>query len=138
MNIDAVVMWVDGSDPEWLKEKKKYSPVKVDDSNSANRFRDWGLMKYWFRSIEKYMPWIRKIFFVTWGHTPDFLKLDHPKLRIINHTEFIPKQYLPTFSSHTIEMNLFRITDLSEYFVLFNDKIIISDYCCFCILLVII
>lgn len=126
MNVDVVVMWVDGNDPEWIKEKNKYSPVKIDDSNSTNRFRDWGLMKYWFRSIEKYMPWIRKIFFVTWGHTPDFLKLNHPKLRIVKHTDFIPEKYLPTFSANPIEMNLHRIPDLSEHFILFNDDMFVT------------
>ena len=121
MDIDVVVMWVDGNDAEWIKEKEKYAPVKQDDSNSSNRFRDWNLMKYWFRGIEKNMPWVRKIFFVTWGHTPSFLNLDHPKLRVVKHDEYIPEQYLPTFSANPIELNLHRITDLSENFILFND-----------------
>lgn len=125
MDIDIVVMWVDGNDPEWRKEKVKYSKSKTDDSNSDNRFRDWNLMKYWFRAIEKFIPWYRRLFFVTWGHTPDFLNLNHPKIQIIRHEEFIPQEYLPTFNSCTIEMNVHRIEGLSENYILFNDDMFV-------------
>lgn len=121
MDIDFVVLWVDGSDPEWQAEKAKYQGKTVDDSNSANRFRDWGLMPYWFRAVEKFCPWVRKVHFVTCGHVPAWLNLDHPKLNHVRHSDYIPAEYLPTFNSHTIEMNLHRIPDLAEHFVYFND-----------------
>lgn len=44
MKIDFVISWVDGNDPKWKNEKDKYSPIKADESNSANRYRDWGLL----------------------------------------------------------------------------------------------
>ena len=121
MDIDVVVPWVDGSDSKWIREKNKYSPDRIDDSNSANRFRDWGLMKYWFRGIEKYIPWFHKLYFVTWGHIPDFLNIDYPRLQIVRHEEYIPHEWLPTFSSHTIELNVHRISGLAEHFIYFND-----------------
>jgi len=121
MDIDIVILWVNGADPAWLEEKKKYAPPSAADSDSVNRYRDWGLLPYWFRSIERFMPWVRKIHFVTWGHVPKFLNLDAPKLHVVRHDEFIPAEYLPTFSSHTIEMNIHRIPDLAEHFVYFND-----------------
>ena len=121
MDIDVVVLWVDGNDPAWQEEKSKYAPPAAVDSNSVNRYRDWGLLPYWFRAIEKHAPWVRKIHFVTWGHVPAFLNLDAPKLHIVRHEDFIPKEYLPTFSSHTIEMNIHRIPDLAEHFIYFND-----------------
>ena len=115
MDIDIVVTWVDGSDPEWLKERARYSGTPVELSDV--RFRDWGLMRYWFRGIEKYAPWVRKIHFVTWGHLPDWLDTTNPKLHIVKHTDFIPAEYLPTFNSHTIELNLHRIEGLAEQFI---------------------
>ncbi len=121
MDIDAVVLWVDGSDPDWLSEKAKYQGVVIDDSNSSNRYRDWGLMKYWFRCIEDFLPWIRTVHFVTCGHLPDFLNTSSPKLHIVKHSDFIPAEYLPTFSSHAIEANIHRIDGLSENFIYFND-----------------
>ena len=121
MDIDIVILWVDGSDPAWLEKKRKYLPPAAKGSDSVNRYRDWGLMPYWFRCIEKFVPWVRKVHFVTWGHVPAFLNLDAPKLNVVKHTDFIPAEYLPTFSSHAIEMNIHRIPDLAEHFIYFND-----------------
>lgn len=120
MKIDFVIMWVDGNDPKWKKEKQSFLPHE-DEVNNEVRFRDWELLKYWFRGVEKYTPWVNKIYFITWGHIPKWLNTQNPKLVIVNHKDFIPKEYLPTFNSHTIELNLHRIKSLSEHFVLFND-----------------
>ena len=118
--IDFVVMWVDGNDPEWQKEKAKYD-VNTNADGSLYRYRDWDLLQYWFRGIEKFAPWVRKIHFVTWGHIPKWLNTNNPKLNIVKHEDFIPHKYLPTFSANSIENNLHRIKDLSDNFVFFND-----------------
>ena len=55
-DVDVAVLWVDGNDPNWLAEKRKYDANESADSNGVFRFRDYGLMKYWFRAIEQYMP----------------------------------------------------------------------------------
>lgn len=116
--IDFVVTWVDGSDLEWLSEKEKYIPNSIQD---AQRFRDWELMKYWFRGVEKFAPWVNKIYFVTWGHVPAFLNLDHPKLVIVKHEDYLDKEVLPTFNSNAIELSMHKIKGLQEQFVYFND-----------------
>ena len=126
MDIDIVVLWVDGSDPEWQIEKAKYSGHKLDDTNSVNRFRDWGLMPYWFRAVENYLPWVRTIHFVTCGQVPSFLKLDHPKLHFVTHREFMPEDCLPTFNASAIEMNIHRIEGLAEHFLYMNDDTFIG------------
>lgn len=118
--IDFVVTWVDGNDPVWQAEKAKYSPSKNADNRNV-RFRDWDNMQYWFRAVEKFAPWVNKIHFVTYGHLPKWLNINNPKLNIVKHSDFIPKEYLPTFSSHSIELNLHRIESLAERFVYFND-----------------
>lgn len=125
MDIDFAVLWVDGSDPEWQKEKNKYRGIADDDSNTPNRFRDWGLMPYWFRAVEKFAPWVRTVHFVTCGHLPSFLDPNAPKLHIVKHTDFMPPEALPTFSSHALETNLHRIPGLAEHFVYFNDDMFI-------------
>lgn len=119
-NIDFIITWVDGADTAWKTEKKKYQPDnKMDDGEE--RYRDWDNLKYWFRGVEKFAPWVRNIYFITWGHVPEWLNLEHPKLKVIKHTDYIPQEYLPTFNSHTIELNFHRIKGLSEHFVYFND-----------------
>lgn len=128
--IDFVLPWVDGNDPEWLAEMKKWKPLSSGiissdkEGNSAVRYRsDEELLRFWFRAVEKYAPWVNKVFFVTCGQRPEWLNVNHPKLVWVNHEEYIPSEYLPTFNSPTIELNLHRIPTLSERFVLFNDDI---------------
>lgn len=126
--IDIVVPWVDGNDRAWKLEKKKYDGLSTDSScNSEQRFRDWDLMRYWFRGIEKNLPWVNKIYFVTWGHLPEWLNTDNEKLVVVNHKDYIPEEYLPTYNSNTIELNIHRIKDLSENFILFNDDLFVID-----------
>lgn len=125
--IDFVLPWVDGGDPEWLREKAKYDGT-VLTGNEAERFRDWDQLRYWFRGVEKFAPWVNKIHFVTCGHVPEWLNLDHPKLNWVRHEDYIPREYLPVFSSIPIELNLHRIDGLSENFVFFNDDLFLIDH----------
>lgn len=122
MDIDFVIPWVNGADLAWQEKKRKYqkkSGNDIDDSDA--RYRDWDLLRYWFRGVEKFAPWVRKIYFITDHQVPDWLNTNHPKLVCVKHEDYIPKQYLPVFSSHPIELNMHRIQGLSEHFVYFND-----------------
>lgn len=123
--IDIVVPWVDGNDPQWKAERNQYHPNRNSDGNDS-RFREWGLFQYWFRSIEMYAPWVRKIHLITWGHLPSWLNTNHPKLNIVNHKDYMPEKYLPTFSSHVIELNMHNIPDLAEHFIYFNDDVYLN------------
>lgn len=126
--IDFVIPWVDGSDPEWLKEKAYYTGSTLGIEDGAARYRDWGLLKYWFRGVEEFAPWVRRIHFITWGHIPSWLNVNHPKLNIVRHEDYIPHEFLPTFSANTIELNLHRIDDLVDHFVYFNDDMFLTKH----------
>lgn len=128
-SIDFVIPWVNGNDPVWADEFNKYSPKKKNISVDIRkeRYRDNGLLRYWFRGIEKNTPWVRKIFFVTSGQKPEWLNLDNKKLCWIKHENYIPREYLPTFSSRVIHIYLHKIKDLSENFVLFDDDMYILN-----------
>ena len=126
MDIDFVLLWVDGEDPVWLKEKNKYAEHLLtqteEDANGYCRYRSCDdLLRFWFRGIEKNAPWVRRVFFISCGQIPSWLNVNHPALVIVNHMDFIPKEYLPTFNCRPIQFNLHRIKDLSEHFVLFDD-----------------
>ena len=118
--IDIVLCWVDNNDPQWQFEYCKYSNLTTDFSNNV-RFRDWDNLRYLFRGIEKFAPWVNKVHFITCGHKPEWLNLNAPKLNFIKHSDYIPERFLPTFNSHTIELNYHRIKDLSDKFIYFND-----------------
>ncbi|AZP05753.1 Stealth CR1 domain-containing protein [Jeotgalibaca ciconiae] len=123
--IDFVIMWVDGSDSEWRKKKNKYSGVvdtNIDDSDE--RYRDWNNLELWFQTVEVFAPWVNQVYLLTDNQVLDFVS-KYPQVKVVDHTEFIPVEYLPTFNSHAIELNAHRIEGLSEQFVLFNDDMFI-------------
>jgi hypothetical protein len=124
--IDFVVTWVDGNDPEWQNEKQRFMSDNDKKLNSDSRYRDWDIFKYWFRAVEEHAPWVNKVFLITEGHIPSWLNVNHEKLTVIKHSDYIPNEYLPTFNSNVIELNIHRISELSEYFVLFNDDMFIN------------
>lgn len=128
MKIDFVIPWVDGSDPKWLEKKSQYQNVLEDEDGAREiRFRDWDNLRYWFRGVEKFAPWVNKVYFVTCGQIPDWLNTKHEKLVCIDHKDYIPEKYLPVFSSHPIELNFNRIKELSEHFVYFNDDVFLTS-----------
>lgn len=128
--IDIVYIWVDWADPVW-KEKRKnaYSKasttsVFADYANVEGRFRDNQELKYSLRSIEKYFPNHWNIFIITDNQVPKFLRHD-ANITIISHADFIPEDFLPTFSSRKINAFIPFIQDISENFLLFNDDVFI-------------
>ena len=82
--IDFVLPWVDGSDKEWLASKRKYDPsvdtlsTCIPEVNDDCRYRDYSLLKYWFRGVERFAPWGNRVFFVTCGQKPDWLNESNP------------------------------------------------------------
>lgn len=118
--IDIVLPWVDGNDPLWRREKNKYD---MKGRISDVRYQSWDNLQYVFRGIEAYMPWVHKVFFVTWGHIPEWMDISCERLEVVKHSDYIPSKYLPTFNSNVIEMNYFRIRNLSENYILFNDDL---------------
>lgn len=123
--MDFLLLWVDGNDPQWRNDFLAHSDQQGDKKQA--RFRDWDNLRYWFRGVEKFAPWVNKIHFITCGHYPDWLNLEHPKLNFVKHSDYIPSKYLPTFNSNVIELFIHKIEDLSEEFVLFNDDFFIID-----------
>ena len=130
--IDIIVPWVDENDSEWRKLYNKWKDIEIaqgiqkSDNLQAfgkERIRDWNVFQYWFRGVEKNCPWVNKVFLVIQSESqiPTWLNRDNPKLRIVYHDEFIPKELLPTFSTLVIETFYYRIPDLSNHFIVCND-----------------
>ena len=124
--IDFVVTWLDPTDPEWQKQYEYYKPNAKGDKGKG-RFRDTNFFQYWFRAVEKYAPWVHKVYLITNGKFPDWINKDSTKLVLVKHEEYMPKECLPTFNSCAIELHMHRIEGLSEYFVYFNDDILLNN-----------
>ena len=115
-SIDFVYTWV-YEDDAFLKDLEKYS----NESVCKACYRDNNELKYSIRSVEKYAPWYGTIYIVVRdGQQPKWIQENH-RLKIIEHSTIIPKKYLPTFNSLSIETFLHRIPNLSERYIYFND-----------------
>lgn len=122
--IDFVVTWVDQSDKEWQMKNAEYTQKKFKDEDF--RYRDYGTLKYLFRSFEKYASWVNHIYLVTDNQVPEWLNRDFDKVTVVDHKEIIPKEYLPTFNSNVIEFHFKNIPGLAEHFVYFNDDMYLN------------
>ena len=90
-------------------EMPKYAD---DETYQPKRFADYDQLRYSLRSVEKFSPWVRRVFLVTNGQIPHWINIDHPKLTIVTHEEiFEDTNNLPTFSSPAIEANLYRLDE---------------------------
>lgn len=128
--IDLVYLWVNGNDPKWRAKKEKVTGVRDDlrDENCEGRYADNNELMYSLRSVEKYAPWINKIFIVTDEQTPTWLDVSNPKIKIVDHREILSQNALPTFNSTIIEHAIHRIPGLSEHFLYANDDMFINNF----------
>src|SRR4029450_11046491 len=90
--IDAVIAWVDGSDPTHRAKRKQY---RADPGGNAKperaapderRFSDNDEIRFCLRSIRNYAPWVRTIWLVTDDQVPaaiDRERAQHDKVRVL-------------------------------------------------------
>lgn len=122
IKIDMVYTWVDNKDPKWLEKKLAYSGECIDNNVNGNcRYIDNDELKYSLRSLEKYANWINKIYIITDNQFPKWLNTDNKRVKIIDHSEIMPKECLPVFNSNAIEHCISNIPNLSEYYLYGND-----------------
>ena len=128
--IDAVILWVDGDDQ---KHQEKILPYikntdRIHSKKFRTRFDQVNEIKFAIDSILKFASYIRNIYIVTDEQTPDFLTIEeasetYKKVSIIDHKAIFNgyDEFLPTFNCRPIETCLFRIPNLAEHFIYFND-----------------
>ena len=121
--VDAVYLWVDGSDPKWLAKKGKFSSEADSHGTSDSRFTSRNELYFSIATLLKNAPWMNRIWLVTDGQTPDLGDLAD-RVTVVDHKKFIPKEFLPTFNSHVITSHLHRIKGLAENFLYLNDDIL--------------
>jgi hypothetical protein len=131
--IDAVVAWVDGSDPAHAAKRARYMGGEAGTERGGllpTRFASSGELRYCIHLIRKNARWIRRIFLVTDNQVPDWLDDQVRRdlaVTIVDHRQIFRgyEDVLPTFSSRSIETVIHRIEGLSERFVYFNDDMFI-------------
>eukprot|EP00045_Choanoeca_perplexa_P007599 m.69626 g.69626 ORF g.69626 m.69626 type:complete len:441 (+) comp14137_c0_seq1:415-1737(+) len=131
-DVDAVVTWVDASDTGW---QKRYlaSAHELGIEVELERMpapRQYDELYYNVLGLIINTPWLRQVVLVTQRpQKPAYLEelraVAPFPIRVVHHDEFIPEEYLPTFQSTAIEMQLDRIPGLSERFIYLNDDMIV-------------
>lgn len=129
--IDAVITWVDGSDPHHKSKLDNYIASiggGRPSAASASRFHNSNEIEYCVVSLLRFAPWIRKIFIVTDEQQPLFIEQlrgtnYENRVVIVDHRVIFSgyEQYLPTFNSMSISSMLWRIPGLAEHFLFLND-----------------
>lgn len=124
--VDIVLPFYNDSDPIWKEILYSYMGSEGSTDRQVTgeeRYRDWENLKYWFRGVEQNCKWVNKIFLVVASESqiPKWINKNNPKLRIVLHKEYIPKELLPTFNIMTIENYFCNIEDLSNNYVYCND-----------------
>ncbi|KAL0223953.1 hypothetical protein P9112_003343 [Eukaryota sp. TZLM1-RC] len=123
--MDAVVLWVNGSDPTWIAERDQRAGKKLD--SHSKEWSDIGEVVYSLRGIWCNLPNLRHVFLVVSGpsQVPCWLNQSNAFITVVYHQDIFPdSSMLPTFSSYAIEANLWRIPGISDYFYYFNDDMV--------------
>ena len=102
---------------------KAFGLVPVPSENGDCRYAANDELRFSLRSVELYVPWVRRVFIVIADDAtpPGWLRLGHPKLRIVRLGEIMPDPAKPCFCSDSIEHRLAFIPGLSERFLYSND-----------------
>lgn len=136
--IDAVLLWVDGSDPEFRRRKAEAqgndAQLATDEVGGDTRYAALGELSWSVASINRFMPWIRRIFIVTDRQDPT----EQLKLTISHFANPIPvevvdhrviyrgmEDLMPVFNSLSIETLIWRIPGLSRQYIYFNDDMFV-------------
>lgn len=135
--IDAVITWVDGNDPRHREKRMKYASsgqLMSNDKAGETRYADLGEIFWCVASLNRYAPWLHKIYIVTDEQDPgmdSFLERNFPDghipVEIVDHKVLFRgyEDCLPTFNSVSIESMTWRIPGLSDCFLEFNDDLML-------------
>lgn len=137
VEVDAVITWVDGNDVNHQKKMLNYLDNKKSINRKAirTRYDQVNEIEFSVKSILRYAKFVRNIYIVTDNQTPDFLKdiekakKEYPTVFIVDHKAIFKgyEHYLPTFNCLPIESLLFKIPNLSEHFLYFNDDLFLVN-----------
>lgn len=133
--VDAVITWVDGSDPAHKNKRDHYlAKAQAPLHNNATNPHRWVCsdeLNFCLRSIANNAPWVSRIWIVTDDQNPVIASLPPEltaKISIVDHKEIFAtcEDALPTFNSLSIETMLWQIDGLAEHFLYFNDDVFLT------------
>ena len=143
---DVLFLWVNGTDPAHIAAYERATGRRMT-ATAMRRFRDYGTLRFGVRSVEKYVPFMRRLHIVTSGQVPAWWNPANPRGRIVPHSEIFVTEAnsttggttgtgtaekvpisgaLPTFNSNAIEANLRNVPGLAKYVLYLNDDFLVG------------
>lgn len=126
--MDAVVAWIDSSDPNILLGPH----IGLYNTYEMDRLGKRDSLRYVLRGLYYNLPWLDNIYLVTnnqWPKWLDEVKCSQisPKIIRIDHTTINPEKK-PMYGSIAIEVCLDNIPNLSENFIYLNDDMFVIKH----------
>jgi hypothetical protein len=128
--IDLAYAWVNRVDPDFRVLCREYTN-RLQALN-PERFRGThSMLKYSLRSVDLFLPWIRNVYIVTCRpQIPPWLRVEHPRAKVIYHDEVIDSCYLPTFDCNVMESGLHQIAGSPGYLSVSVVLSLAASPCC--------
>ena len=127
--LDVVYCYVNTTDPAWQAQFQSHLGGP-DTVGVPYPIPDVGEIYLSLASVQRYAPWVRRIYLATMGGQHLDLRFLsarlRQKVRVVDHCDFIPARVLPTFSSLAIEAFLHKIPGISEHFLALNDDFLLA------------
>ena len=76
-DVDLVYLWVSGQDPELARERNEWlrrCGLPTEVFNPDVRYVENDELRYSLRSVDRFLPWVRRVFIVTNGQAPAWLE----------------------------------------------------------------
>ena len=127
-DIDVVYLWSDPSDSVWSAKRDEVLRSEQRDDYCCIELQTVAPkmtldeLRYSLRSVDTHLSGVRYIHMVVDGQGPDWVDLEHPRIRVIQAKDIITDgNHYPNYNTQAIESYFFNIPDLSERFIYFND-----------------
>lgn len=120
---------VNGSDALHVERRREVlKEAREEGGDNEGRFRDYDTLRYAMRSVMQHFEALRHIHLVIADGEalPVWLDVEASggTVRVVRHSQIMPRDALPTFNSNAIEANLHLIPGLSQCFAYLNDDML--------------
>jgi hypothetical protein len=125
MDIDLVVFWEDYTDIDYIRLNSVYQRNKDSGQQDlyGNRvFKDREILRYFLRSVEKHLKFIRNIFIITNYELPSWINFCNSRIKPLSYRTIIPFNVLPIFNYSVIERFVVNIPNLAERFLYVSEN----------------
>jgi hypothetical protein len=85
--------------------------LKATDNRAAksSRYRDRGELCFSLRSVEKFLPWFTGNIHIVTSTVPEWLDINHPRIRVVTEESIMDPDHLPTYNSMAVEANIPKV-----------------------------